>query len=186
MAYIEGELPQQIRRVVHWGCRASTAAAISKSVREMMRVTRSDKREEVRSQLIVQGRAWTLSQHLLGSHTIIYSCRYCDNKCCIVLQNHHSFNGESTASISCASTSCNCSGSWQGVGKGSISFGQLYIYYTNFTLRSVKGLHSRREPGRKWKCFTIPFTGFGVLKIFLGMISFTVQKASGRSSVTLF
>lgn len=45
VAYIEGELPQQIRRVVHWGCRASTTVAISKSVREMMCVTWSDERE---------------------------------------------------------------------------------------------------------------------------------------------
>lgn len=55
VAYIEGKLPQQIRRVFHWGCRASTAVAISKSAREMMRVTWSDKREEVSSWLIVHG-----------------------------------------------------------------------------------------------------------------------------------
>lgn len=62
VAYIEGELPQQIRRVVHWGCRASTAVAISKSAREMMRVTWSDKREEVSSQLIVRGCAGALQE----------------------------------------------------------------------------------------------------------------------------
>lgn len=55
VAYIKGKLPQQIRRVVRWGCRASTAVAISKSARETMRVTWSDKQEEVSSQLTVHG-----------------------------------------------------------------------------------------------------------------------------------
>lgn len=62
VAYIGGKLPQQIRQVVHWGCRASPAVAISKSVREMMRVTWSDKREEVSSWLIVHGGARALQE----------------------------------------------------------------------------------------------------------------------------
>lgn len=79
MAYIEEELPQQIRWAVLWGCHASSAVVTSKSVREMMRVTGSDKWDEVSSQLIVHccGYAQATSQYLLVSITTYFlSCYY--------------------------------------------------------------------------------------------------------------
>lgn len=127
VAYIEGELPQQIRRVVHWGCRASSAVAFSKSAREMMRVTCSDKQEELSSQLIVQGCAWAPqeapSQYLLVSNTITYSCRYYDTNaasCCKIahlsmVRPQRLFHAHPPL----ATAGCS---SWQGVGKGNISF----------------------------------------------------------------
>lgn len=79
MAYIEEELPQQIRWVVRWGRHASSVVVISKSVRETMRVTGSDKWDELSSQLIVHcyGYAQATSQYLLVSiTTFFFSCYY--------------------------------------------------------------------------------------------------------------
>lgn len=130
------------------------------------------------------------SQYLLVSSTTpsFFRCYNTNVAFCCKIASLSTINPQCLFHVPPPLVTAGCS-SWWGVGKGSISFDWLYIYYSNFTVWSVSSFFFffpsfYRKNRRKWTCFAIPFTVLVSLKIFLDTVSFTVQEASGLSPVT--